>query len=262
VTPRDQLLRLMRIQELVLDIRAAAEVVESAPGRIEQIETRFRERNAEYVAVKDRHDELDRDQRVRSGELGVLEEKLRKFMDDLMQVKNQREYSAMLKEIDTVKAQIGEHEEAILKDIEEIETLKGELAAKEEHIAREREAVGRERSDVESEAARARDTIDRLGRSRDEIEGALPGMLRDQVRQLELRRQGVFLARADKGTCQACYVRIRPQVFQEIRQAIAVHTCDSCRRLLVYEPALRERSGGSEGANRESGVEALNGGAV
>jgi len=253
----------MRIQELVHEIRAATGVVESAPGRIEEIEARFRERNAEYVAVRERHDELDRDQRTRSSELGTLEEKLRKFMDDLMQVKNQREYAAMLKEIDTVKAQIGEHEEAVLKDMDEIERLQGELASKEEHIGREREAVGRERSEVESEAEAARRTIERLNRTRDEVEAGLPDALRDQVRQLELRRQGQFLARAENGTCQACYVRIRPQVFQEIRQAQVVHTCDSCRRLLVHEPTLREASGGAEGADRPSGgVEAVNGGAV
>ena len=52
-----------------------------------------------------------------------------------MQVKNQREYAAMLKEIDSVKAQISDHEEAILTDMEEIEKLKVELATHEEHIA-------------------------------------------------------------------------------------------------------------------------------
>ena len=71
-------------------------------------------------------------------------------MEDLMQVKNQREYAAMLNEIDTVKAQISGHEEAILRDMEEIEKLKVELADQEQHIATEREAVAKERAEVEA----------------------------------------------------------------------------------------------------------------
>ena len=52
-------------------------------------------------------------------------------------------------------------------------------------------------------------------------------------------RQGIFLSKADNGTCQSCFVRIRPQVFQEIKLASKVHTCDSCRRFLYHEPTLK-----------------------
>ena len=108
---RDQLLNLFRIQQLANEIRKAQRVLHEAPRQIEEIEQRFRERNAEYVAVRDRYDELEQDQSSRSSELSTLEESRKKFMDDLMQVKNQREYAAMLKEIDAVKAQIADHEE-------------------------------------------------------------------------------------------------------------------------------------------------------
>ena len=114
---RDQLDKLLRIQGIVEKARAARRVECDAPGRLEEIENRFRERNAEYVAVKERYDALDDDQRKRAGDLEELEEHKTKYMDDLMQVQNQREYAAMLKEIDTVKAQISENEEAILTDL-------------------------------------------------------------------------------------------------------------------------------------------------
>ena len=86
-----------------------------------------------------------------TGELTLLEEKRKKFMDDLMQVKNQREYAAMLKEIDSVKAQISEHEDAILRDLDEMEKLKDELATHKEHIETERKAVEKERAIAENE---------------------------------------------------------------------------------------------------------------
>src|SRR5262245_55513669 len=108
---RSQLLKLRQIQDLVLNMQAARAEVEAAPARLEAIESAFRERNSEYVQIKDRYDELERDRAARQFELTELEDARKKFMDSLMQVKNQREYAAVLKEIDTVKARISEHED-------------------------------------------------------------------------------------------------------------------------------------------------------
>jgi predicted nucleic acid-binding Zn-ribbon protein len=227
-------------------------IVRDAPGKIEAIESRFRERNAEYVAIKERYDALKLDQKTRSGELSELEEKRKKFMDDLMNVQNQREYAAMLKEIDAVKAQISDHEEAILKDMEEVESLQGELETHEAHIKEEREAVEKERSSVEAEAAEAEAAIEKKSAERASVESELPAEMVRVIQQLESTRQGIFLSKAENGVCQCCFVRVRPQVFQEIKQASEVHTCSSCRRFLYHEPALRD----------QAGVKAVNDGAV
>ena len=77
--------------------------------------------------------------------------------------------------------------------------------------------------------------------------------VRATIHRLEPRRQGIFLALADHGTCQSCYVRVRPQVFQEIRTASVVHNCDSCKRFLYHASLASEPAGD---------VEAANGGAV
>jgi predicted nucleic acid-binding Zn-ribbon protein len=260
VEAREQLIRLVRIQELANTVRDARAKVEAAPVRLEEIEGRFRERNAEYVAVKDRFEELEADRKSRSNELTGLEESRKKYQDDLMQVKNQREYAAMLKEIDAVKAQISEHEEAILRDMEEIEKLTGELATREEHIANEREAVKEESEQVEQEAAEARNTIESLGADRGRIQADLPTPLIAAVRRLENSRAGIFLSRAEDGTCLSCYVRVRPQVFQEIKQATAVHACGNCRRLLYHESSMKQTA--AEPSGSTDGVEAVNGGAV
>jgi predicted nucleic acid-binding Zn-ribbon protein len=256
---KDQLSCLLRIQELVIEIRGATKIIDCAPGRIDDAESRFRDRNAEYVAVKDRFDALEADQRHRTGELALLEEKRKKFMDDLMQVKNQREYAAMLKEIDSVKAMISEHEDAVLTDMEEIEKLKVELVTHEEHIKAEREIVEKERVDVEDEADAARQNLERLHSERKQLEAELPIGVLQALRRLEAKRQGIFLSRVENATCQSCYVRVRLQVFQEIKIAAAVHNCSNCRRFLYFEPALRQEQ---EKAGSGDSVGAVNGGAV
>ncbi len=261
--PKQQLSRLVQIQDLALEIQSARAVVENAPARIEAIESAFRERNAEYVAVKERHDELDKDRKDRTIELETLEASRKKFMESLMQVKNQREYAAVLKEIDAVKAQIGAHEEAILKGMEEIEKLKGDLDSRSGHIEEERRRVAEEHARVEAEAKAAESRIAEAERERAVLESELPADLIEAVRRVEEGRGGVFLAKAEKELCQSCFVRIRPQVFQEIRLATRIHNCGQCRRFLYYEPALRaERAGPPVEETGSAGVETANGGTV
>jgi uncharacterized protein len=239
LTTKEQLVGLVRIQGLAIEIRKASQIVESGPAKIEAIESRFRERNAEYVAVKHRAEELEEDRLRRQGEVELLTEKRKKYMDDLMQVKNQREYAAMLKEIDAVKSQLADHEDAILRDMEELEKLAEDLKARTEHIQKEREQVDSERALVEAESEAAQKLVDERSHERGGVESGMPATLLKTLRQLEANRQGVFLARADNGTCQSCYVRIRPQVLQEIRAGSVLHTCSGCKRFLYVEAALR-----------------------
>ena len=257
--PKEQLRTLLRIQDQALEIRRSREVVESAPSRLEGIEAAFRERNAEYVTVRERFEELEHEQRSRTQELSVLEESRRKFQDALMQVKNQREYAAVLKEIDVVKAQAADHEDRILKAMDEVETLRTDLEARSAHISEEREKVASEMAQVEREVAEARVRIGKLEADRAACEAQLPRELVDGVRRIEDARQGVFLARAEDQICQLCFVRVRPQVYQEIKLAAKIHSCGNCKRILYYEPALRTADPALPGA---PGVEAVNGGPV
>lgn len=259
---KSQLLKLRKIQDLVIALQEARAVVESAPGRLEQIEGEFRARNAEYVQAKDRYEELERDRMARSVELQELDAAKKKFMDSLMQVKNQREYAAVLKEIDTVKARIGEHEETLLKSMEEIETLKEDLESRAAHIEGERQIVEAERAKVEAEVVAAEARIREVESERSRIEAELPSGLVATVKRIEENRRGIFLVRAEREMCTACHVRIRPQVFQEIKNAVRIHACSNCRRILYEESLTRTAASGPAPEPGVSGMEAMNGGAV
>lgn len=257
---REQIKTLVGLQELALSLRRAQSIVNEAPARIEAIEGRFRERNAEYVAVRDRHDDLERDQRERTAAVSDLEEKRKKFMDDLMQVQNQREYAAMLREIDSVKAQIADHEDAILRDMEELETVREQLKEHDEHINEERAKVESEIAEVRSETAAATAEVERLSAERAEVESGLDARTVDRVRQLEETRQGIFVTPAEGGSCGSCFVRMRPQAFQELKAASEVHICTNCRRFLYHPPSIEDDATAKDTAASDGGVGAVNGG--
>ncbi len=142
--------------------------------------------------------------------------------------------------------------------MEEIEKVKVELAEHEDHITTEREQVASEVAEVEAARDEAQKKVESSRNEREQLQAGLPEGIVAKIEQLERSRQGIFLANADGGTCQSCYVRIRPQVFQEIKVASKVHRCSSCGRFLYNAPSLVIEPV----ADSTDNVEALNGGAV
>ena len=45
------------------------------------------------------------------------------------------------------------------------------------------------------------------------------------------------LAEARDGLCTVCHVRLRPQVFNEVRRNDSIIQCESCTRILYFVPA-------------------------
>ena len=59
-------------------------------------------------------------------------------------------------------------------------------------------------------------------------------------------RKGVAVAEARDGLCTLCHVRLRPQMFNQVRRNDALHQCDSCTRILYFVPAAAPGGGAAE----------------
>ena len=71
---------------------------------------------------------------------------------------------------------------------------------------------------------------------------------------LAKNRKTTALSQAIDGLCIECRVRLRPQVFAEVRRNDAIRQCDNCQRILYFvaPPALAEGTGQSaEGTGAE-----------
>jgi predicted nucleic acid-binding Zn-ribbon protein len=153
----------------------------------------------------------------------------------LYEVKTNVEYSAVLAEIENIKAQKARTEEEILGLMEQQESLTSEMRDAEARL-RARETEGeREEAVVREQLARIETDLAGLRQERSGIAGQLPrGVLGDYEKILRARG-GVAVAPVMAGsTCGGCRVAIRPQALQEIRAAQALVHCESCGRFLYW----------------------------
>lgn len=228
---------LVKLQNLYLEIenlrRRAARIPEESAA-LEQELTVFEGRVREGEA---RLEESRKERKRLEGEVETLRHKLSRLKGQLMEVKTNAEYQAMQHEIAYVQEQILAKEDAILEQMIAGEDLEGDLARAREELAAARERIHAERRELEGFLLTAERQVEEMLREISSLEESIPAELLQRFRKIAEVRNGIALAAVQNQSCQACHVRLRPQLIAEIKTNRGLYQCENCHRILYLAPA-------------------------
>lgn len=155
----------------------------------------------------------------------------------LPQIKTQREYLAVLKEVDAAKKQIKELGDLIAGKDRDLEALTADKGEKDAEIAALGEQTAARAAEIDGALAGLDATLADHGRQRDGLTGQLPVALRKRYDMLFERRNGLAVVEARDGACLGCHMHLPPQLFNRLYVAKEVQTCPHCNRLLYLAEA-------------------------
>jgi hypothetical protein len=231
---------LIQLQALDLATERVRRRIADIPGAIAALDDRLSERRTVQADVKAGIEISQAARREIEKELAAVQARLSKYKGQLMEVKTNKEYQAMQHEIEAAEKAVREHEDRLLDRMEEQERLSSELKAAESALKSAEAEIAGERKTIEAE----RDDLERmLQRQTDERTSLAAQVARPALAlydQLFAHRKGVALSEARAGSCTQCHVRMRPQVFNEVRRMDALIQCDSCSRILYFLPQAAE----------------------
>jgi predicted nucleic acid-binding Zn-ribbon protein len=234
-----ELENLINLQQLDLQIRAIAARLEQIPVEVAKLEKEVATEKANLETAQARVSESQKQRRSLEGELEQLETTIGKYKDQLMQVKTNEEYKAMQRQIENTQASIGGKEEQILLIMEEAEGLQDNVKARQKELEAGQKRMRAMEADLEAEGSRLRAELEKENRQREELLRAIDSDLIAQYQRVAGARSGIAMAEAKDEHCQVCHVRLRPQVYNEIRIGDRILHCDSCGRILYYSgPAV------------------------
>jgi predicted nucleic acid-binding Zn-ribbon protein len=231
---------LQRLQDLqVLDTRIAGleRKLEGIPVRVQAIRDAYQETKASVDALRAKLDGTRKELRSKEKDLDYQAAQRAKCEAKLYEVKTNKEYSAVLAEIETLKVEKGRIEEEILALMEAQERLTREVG--EADARRERQAEeARTQEAAALEELRALETdLAGVRGERESLAREIPRELLAQYTRLLRGRAGLAVALVGaSGICAGCRVSLTPQRFQEVRQSTQIFTCESCGRFLYYQP--------------------------
>ena len=229
--------RLITLQQLDTTIEEARRTSAAHPQRLAEADARLSEANERVDTARQRLKDSLEARRALEKEAAVFQARATKFKDQLLDVKTNREYQALQHEIATAQVDLGGVEEKILERMLEADQIAAEIKQAEAALAAQRKAADAEKAELARElAATERALEEATGQRAALLTGMEPRLvaLYDQVAKV---RKGVALSLATRdGSCSVCHVRMRPVMFQQVRQNDSIIQCEYCQRILYYEP--------------------------
>src|SRR5499433_125239 len=227
-----QLIRLQSIDISIQELRAS---IDRFPGISKALDQKLKAAQAALNAAQDRAKSNQGTRKKLEGEISTIESKISKYRDQMMAVKTNEEYRALQHEIEHAQQAIRKIEDEILNLMMEAETGQSELKGAEAHLKEDQQKVNIERKQLEEENKRDLGALEGYLKERKEIDASVPPDLISRYERVRKHRGGIGVAAARNEVCEICQVRIRPQVFQEIRRNDRIIACDACQRIL-YDP--------------------------
>ena len=237
---------ILELQTALSGLREAEQRLHGIPDWMRELHDEHERRKAEIQTTEASAEEAAKERRTAEAAVQDAQEKLKKYQQQINKVSTQREYGALLQEIDTVKGQITSQEEQAFSSLERSEQAQKDLAALRESFREIEERYATEMTRWEAEKPGiARQVEDFKSRIAD-LKKALPKPLVSQFeRILDRYPAGATAAvrlitdrpgqKQREWHCSACNYRVRPQVVVEIRNGSSLVQCESCKRILFFE---------------------------
>lgn len=244
---KSELERLIALQELDVKIREIEKEIADIPNQKADIENQFNAFAAGYLDKKNRLEATKKGLRQVELDLQALEEKLEKYKQDLMRVRNEREYSTVLREIDATKKTISGLETETLEKLESIEQLEQEIEALTPEIEVKRQEFDALIDQCTGNLGQLKADSETWRQQRTGLVNAIPADLLARYNRLSQLRDGLALAEVRDGSCTCCFMAIRPQAYADVRKGEEIMTCDNCSRILYYKGAPQPQESQSVG---------------
>lgn len=225
---------LIELQAIDLRILELDNTIRNVPAQIEQLQQSIDQGNQRLADLRKALDEKQKDRRRTEQDVENLRAKLTKYKDQLMTVKTNREYSAMLKEIELCDASIREGEDLILEMMVSTDSLESEIRQVDTAVVKETADSMAKRKELEERIHANQEAIGGLKLKRDSTQKAINPDVLALYRKLSQHHKGIALAEARDECCMGCQVRMRPQFFNNVRKNDSVLTCDCCHRILFW----------------------------
>ena len=232
-----ELQHLIQLQELDLTVDRQRRRIADIPLLRAALDARLAERIATVDAVKGRIAACQAARREIEKDLAAVQTRLSRFKNQLMEVKTNKEYQAMQKEMSVAEEEVSVLETRMLERMVEADGFAAELKTAEAALKAEQAESTRGLQQLDTE----RGELERaLQKTTDERHTLTAQISKDALAVFERvahGRKGLAIAEARDGLCTVCHVRLRPQIFNEIRRNDSLIQCDSCTRILYYVPA-------------------------
>ncbi|MGH9571482.1 MAG: zinc ribbon domain-containing protein [Candidatus Angelobacter sp.] len=227
--------KLIELEKVDREITRLSDEVAALPKRVAAIEGQLADHRAAVEKAKAAIKNNEASRRKLEADIQEFQQKIIKYRGQSSSVKTNDEYRALMHEVEFAEKQISGCEDKILELMIALEMEEKSLKAAEAELKTEAAAVEKEKAEARTRTAEDEKQMKDLDGKRGQLRaGVGDSALAHYDRVMRQRKSAIAEAREQK--CQACYVMVRPQTWQELTANEQIITCSSCGRILFYDP--------------------------
>jgi hypothetical protein len=225
---------IIELQRLDTEIHDASLVLEGIPRLAQDVDKRIQATTKLVADSKDKMAQNQKKRRDLENEVKDLKGQIGKYKRQLNEVKTNKEYTALLHEIEETQHKVDTLEETIIAEMLAADDVEEEIKAALHKQSQEEEILKKEKVVLDEKLKETEARFAALNKERDAL---LPRIPREQLSLYEAifqKKGGTALSPVTGDFCAMCHMRVRPQMLNEIRDKAKVILCEACGRILYW----------------------------
>jgi hypothetical protein len=228
----------IRLQEIDHRLTELTREIAALPVHIAQIEKKLTSHQRKLDADRAALAANQKERKKCETDIQSEEQKISRLKDQMLGAKTNEQYRAFQNEIDFAQNNIRKAEDRILALMSESEPLDQAVKSAEAALKTERDQVEAEKQQARDRSAVTQKAAQELQAERDGIVKQTTPAIYQRYERVRKARRGVAVAEAVDGRCSACNMTVRLQFLQELKRGDQIMSCESCTRILYYNPPV------------------------
>lgn len=235
---KSQILELAELQKVENEIMNINRSLAKIPEELDSLDQQRDELQTALNQTKEKIDTLQKQYRAWESDSQAISAKIGKETEKLRSVKNNKEYQAMLAEIEHTKTDQSKIEDQMIASLETIDDVKAQLAKEKEAFDRSDAQLARQKEAINYRAKKYQGQLETLETSRSRLVDNLePDVLSRFQHVKTIKNGGQAVAPVQDAICRGCNMNIPPQLYNELQRFDSLLMCPNCQRIIYHAPS-------------------------
>lgn len=232
---KEQIMLLIALQECDSQLVKIAGRKKNLPEKINKLDEEFRIFKEKIEVNKRKYDDVKARHTESENKIKKLNEGMVKTKERLLEVKNNKEYQAMLKEIESAEKTRGDIETEIISILDELEKLAVGVKKDGAILDGQSKKYEEEKKLIEADLGSIDTDSVVWEEKQTDLRKKITAELLARYEKIRNRSNGIGVISVWKTTCNGCHMNIPPQLYNELQKSSELLFCPNCHRIMYFE---------------------------
>lgn len=232
---KEEILKLLGLQVLDKQIYDMRRELEDFPEKLKAFDALIKEKESIYKTSEEALKKAQLKRKDKEIEMAGKEDAIKKHQAQLFQVKTNQEYTALTKEINSLKADVSVIEEILIGVFDEIDKIEKEITANKKIFEDEKSKIEKEKTVIDSRRKELESILKDTEEKRAQTAGTVDKDILSKYDRILNGRDGLAIVEIKGDACGGCNMNLPPQVVNEVRMMPDLVYCGNCMRILYYK---------------------------